>query len=886
MKKKYTNTVINAELTSSQPSGRLQGLKFSTLGLILTSIVVLPILLAVILSWLNQRTVLRQRIETNLQSISGLAVAQQSQLVEGTRRLLISMAQTRSLRDGNWPMCEEYAKRLNQELGDYGVIGVHDLKGDVVCSSKPAVNPINLSGTSFFQSELEHVDFSVGYFVPNGEASGKAVVPFSTPLYAPNGKLIGFVFVALDIKRLSDLLGSLMLPPGFSLTLTDWQGTVLGVSPGDGSKLIGRPVANADVMNLIRARRSGRVETESDGEVEHDIRQVAVPAGNGLYLWTTARVNEISSPMRNRFILSMVALIAFFVTIMGLVIAASSILVVAPIQRLLDAIKTIGHDNYKEDTAKPKFYVRELQILKGGLTELSTILERRVRQRTEAIAAAEEARLEMLGILNRMTDGFLVLDLQWKIRFENRSASAVFQHQKSKLVGLDFWSLLSSENLPQIKDEAEQQIRLKYDWSSEDYYEALDSWLEIRIYPTGDSVGVFARDTTEKRMFFERLKQRERQNSELFTSNPQAMAVYEVETMKILAVNDSAVRLCGYSEGELLSRTMIDIAPAEDQQNVRDLISHPPERRRSDDQGLIWRLARKDGRVLLIEVVGHRYEFRGRNARMIMLTDVSNRLIKENKRRMENEELKRTVKILTAHVGRRDYLRGLAERLAGDTRKSLHILRKSPNHGAKEVAWDMLEDQLNLLGQIAWAKGREARPEMINLSELAENAAAALANDQRYSGTNLEIAPKLQCFSDPRMVTVLLENILAFVLRTLKGRPASWVSLDSAGAHRSTNIFRITARTADQQALHELQLISDPAAIAAALGNFSTADVQFRLAATIAQMLGGGIWSEPQEAGSLTLDIQLAAGGGRAKDFIRDVVVDTYEEEDDDERDA
>ena len=50
----------------------------------------------------------------------------------------------------------------------------------------------------------------------------------------------------------------------------------------------------------------------------------------------------------------------------------------------------------------------------------------------------------------------------------------------------------------------------------------------------------------------------------MFESNPQAMWVYDLTTLRFLAVNDAAVRHYGYSRTEFLEMTIKDIRPPED----------------------------------------------------------------------------------------------------------------------------------------------------------------------------------------------------------------------------------------------------------------------------------------------------------------------------------
>jgi len=881
MTEKFADSVFDTSPESLSLSSRYDGLRTRSLGIALTCIMALPIVFAGTFGWIGQKTILRQRIELSLQSISRLNLARQSELVEGTRKLLVSMAQARSIREGNWVACSEYTKRLNTAFDSYLLIGVVDLNGDLVCSSRPESNPVNIANSPFFQEAIKSRNFSVGYYVPKSATTGRASLPFSDPLYAPDGRLIGLVVANLDIEKVSGLSGGVSLPPGFEVTLTDWHGTVLAVSPGQTRDRIGLPLSDAAVLGAVKSRSSGHLTIVSTNGLEGDLQQVSIPMGNGLFIWTGLHINEVIGPLQSRFLWVMLGIVAFFVAMLGVVWMVSSFLVVAPIRHILESMKRIGEGDYDVNTNVPKTHLHELHIIHIALAAMARSLDRRRRQRVEALAANEDAREEMLGILNRMGDGFLVLDPEWKIRFENRSASAVLQRERGTLGDVDFWTLLSCDGLAKIRDEARRQIRMKYDWYTEDYHPAIGRWLEIRIYPSADSVGVFVRDTTETRRLFDELQQRERQNHELFASNPHPMAIYDVETLQLIAVNAEAVLLTEYSEHELLSMTLMDLSPLEDVERVRELVESKAKSGKLGGDGMIRRVLQKHGGILVVEVAGHSMIYEARKARIVMLVDVSFRIQKESKLRLENENLARNVNALADQIGRRDYLRGLAEQLAADTRKNLHSLRIAASLGHDQPQWNTLEDQLQLLGQIAWAKGRAARPEMIDISAIAEKAAIRVTDDLGTSGPSLEIAPNLRCLTDPLMVNVLLENLLAFVLRPLEGHPESWLTLDHSSAHQFADVFRLTVRCADLEAMHELHLMCDPINIALNRGNFSAPDIQFQFANALAQLQGGKIWTEQEEGDGLTLLIQLTTGKGGDSDtkLIQEIFVDSYPDE-------
>src|SRR5207247_73823 len=72
----------------------------------------------------------------------------------------------------------------------------------------------------------------------------------------------------------------------------------------------------------------------------------------------------------------------------------------------------------------------------------------------------------------------------------------------------------------------------------------------------------------------ERLRDSENRYRLLFESNPEAMWVYDVETLRFLAVNEAAVRHYGYSRQEFLALSIRDIRPSEEQERLEAALQH------------------------------------------------------------------------------------------------------------------------------------------------------------------------------------------------------------------------------------------------------------------------------------------------------------------------
>ena len=129
-------------------------------------------------------------------------------------------------------------------------------------------------------------------------------------------------------------------------------------------------------------------------------------------------------------------------------------------------------------------------------------------------------------------------------------------------------------------------------------------------------------DVSVAKRIEEALRESEAQYRLLFESNPQAMWVYDLLTLRFLAVNDAAIRHYGYSRDEFLEMTIKDIRPPEDVQLLADYIdSGNPEVHQAGE----WRHRKKDGTIINVEITSNRLNFGGRPAEFVLAHDITER---------------------------------------------------------------------------------------------------------------------------------------------------------------------------------------------------------------------------------------------------------------------
>ncbi|MCC6860858.1 MAG: response regulator [Bryobacterales bacterium] len=241
------------------------------------------------------------------------------------------------------------------------------------------------------------------------------------------------------------------------------------------------------------------------------------------------------------------------------------------------------------------------------------------------------------------------------------------------------------------------------------------------------------------------LRESEERYRFLFENNPHPMLVHDIETLGIMAVNNSAIRHYGYSRDEFTSMTVKDIRPPEDvPQLMRDLAGEPVAIRKIG----LRRHRKKDGTVINVEVTTHELTFMGRKARLVLAIDVTERI------RLE-EQLRHSQKMEA--VGR------LAGGVAHDFNNLLTVITgygqmllsrfppDDPMHADMEEILNAANRAAILTGQLlAFSRRRVTEPRILDLNHVVENMDKML---RRLIGEDIRLESKL----DPDLALVKVD---------------------------------------------------------------------------------------------------------------------------------
>ncbi|MBS3957591.1 MAG: PAS domain S-box protein [Clostridiales bacterium] len=142
-----------------------------------------------------------------------------------------------------------------------------------------------------------------------------------------------------------------------------------------------------------------------------------------------------------------------------------------------------------------------------------------------------------------------------------------------------------------------------------------------------------------------RLEESERRYRDLFISAPRPMWVYDLETLRFLAVNDAAIAQYGYSRDEFLAKAITDIRPPDD---IDRFLANVAQVGEGFERAGMWRHVTSDGRVIDVEITSHVIEWEWRRAELVVADDVT--AVLESTRALERARARLATIIETSPV--------------------------------------------------------------------------------------------------------------------------------------------------------------------------------------------------------------------------------------------
>jgi PAS domain S-box-containing protein len=399
-------------------------------------------------------------------------------------------------------------------------------------------------------------------------------------------------------------------------------------------------------------------------------------------------------------------------------------------------------------------------------------LEERVRDRTAQLA---EQQQYLQAIVEASPNPIFVKNAEGRFTLINKAVELAYGRPANEILGKKETDLngYHAEIQTFIHDDAEVIRTLKPKFIPEEeltnpttgetrLFQTIKVPLKVSGNETIHVLGV-ATDITERKRTEQTLRETEERYRLLFDSNPLPMWVYDRDTLGFLAVNDAAVSQYGYSRNEFLSMTIKDIRARED---VADLLANISDERGFNSAGT-WKHKRKSGSSIDVEIISHPLTLSGRNAKLVLANDVTERKKAEEALRDTEDQLRQAQKL--EGVGR------LAGGIAHDFNNLLTVINgfsalamrdlkpEDPLFGNLEEIKKAGERATSLTRQLlAFSRRQVLQPKILNLDTVVTDMEKML---RRIIGENIDLRAVLEptlgnVNADPGQIEQIILNLV------------------------------------------------------------------------------------------------------------------------------
>jgi len=478
----------------------------------------------------------------------------------------------------------------------------------------------------------------------------------------------------------------------------------------------------------------------------------------------------------------------------------------------------------------------------------------------EARTLALEAR--MMSTLESITDGFSLMDAEWRFTFLNRQAERMLQRPAGQLLGKNLWQEFPDILGTPVEREYRAAVAEQRTTRFEAFYRPLRTWFVFHVYPTQAGTAVYFEDITARREQQAQLHLLETAVSRL----NDMVVITEVRSgdagsPRVVFVNDAFERLSGYSRTDAMGQSVMRLWGSTRQQAELQRIRAAMDRRQPVRTEISVRT--KGGAALWLEldiapIAGESGKF---THWVAVGRDVSERRQQQQEILSLNSELEQRVLLRTsqlAEVNRE--LESFAYSVSHDLRSPLNtvdgfsqLLLKSDaanvsdkgkhyldriRAGVKQMG-DLIEGLLTL----AHLSREEIRSERVDLSALARSIELVQREREPQRQVSFHIDDGLYAHGDPRLLAAVLQNLLGNAWKFSARQPVARISFGRQTGGGGEGVFFVRDNGAgfDMAFAHKLfgtfERLHSP-------GDFPGTGIGLATVKRVIERHGGRVWAE------------------------------------------
>ncbi len=493
-----------------------------------------------------------------------------------------------------------------------------------------------------------------------------------------------------------------------------------------------------------------------------------------------------------------------------------------------------------------------------------------ISEQKAAEAHTRALETQLSATLESITDGFCLIDKDWKFTFLNGQAERMLQRRRTDLLGKLLWQEFPTTMGGKMERESRQAVEEQRTIRFETFYQPLGTWFDIHVYPTEAGIAVYFQDITQRRLEHAQLRLLETAVSRL---NDMVViteaAAFDDAGPRIVFVNDAFERHTGYSRREVIGNTSRLLWGPKTQHAEIDRIRAAMEKWEHVRSEVV--VYTKAGKELWLEIdITPITDETGRHTHWVAVErDVTERRQQQQEILSLNSELEDRVLLRTAQLATANKeLESFAYSVSHDLRSPLNTIHGFSQLLAKIDAEHISEKGKHYLNRIgvgvmqmgelieglltlAHLSREQLKLERVDLSALARR----IENDCREREPEREVQVTVQdglvAQGDPRLLSAVLQNLLANAWKFSARQPQARIEVGSELGAEGDSIFFVRDNGAgfDMAFTHKLfgtfERLHSP-------GDFPGTGIGLATVKRVIERHGGRVWAEGKPNGGAT----------------------------------
>ncbi|HZV68036.1 MAG TPA: ATP-binding protein [Saprospiraceae bacterium] len=229
--------------------------------------------------------------------------------------------------------------------------------------------------------------------------------------------------------------------------------------------------------------------------------------------------------------------------------------------QLTAANKELALQNIEKGKRTDELTIVNEKFIKSeaALNKLNDQLEEIVIARTaalqESVKETIKANQDKESVLNRISDGVVSLDNNWRYTFLNDAALNTHPMSKEATLGQVIWDVHPEMHGTIFWDKYHEAMLTKKVVEIESHYAPMNIWFSVKVYPSSDGLTIFYKDVTESKKAEQQLLDSLREISDYKFALDEASIVAITDQKGIIKyVNDNFCKISKYCKEELIGQ--------------------------------------------------------------------------------------------------------------------------------------------------------------------------------------------------------------------------------------------------------------------------------------------------------------------------------------------